>query len=531
MYSTKTINSEAILSPKFSENDIEILKHYFEINKRYNEKINKELSRALSEHHLWGPLLKMQTPEQQKAQNERSLELQRAAIYEGKWEEYTQDLISQGITYARMNVSYSDWYDIIKMYKNYILPYIKKDFAHSVEEAVAFIDGLNKFIDYAMFAIAEAYFKEKNNIIRANEERFRAIFENSADHIFLLDKEARIQMVNHISIDFKPEDVIGKSIYDFQPAESLENVKKAIGGVFENRKPSRYETSRIDKGNKFYYASSVSPILDSDGTVNAAIIISRDVTRQKKAEEEIRELNLHLEKKVIERTEELYNINKELESFSYSISHDLRSPLRAISGFAQILVEDYSDTLSNEAKDSMSEIIHNANRMGQLIDDLLEFSRLGKQEVIKGSLNMNEMVASVIDELMSYEKKDRKIKFNVANLGNARGDRTMLKQAMMNIISNALKYTAKKEKSVIEIGFYKEDGNNVYYVKDNGAGFEMAFYKKLFGVFQRLHSSTEFGGTGVGLAIVQRVITKHGGKVWAEGKVGEGATFYVELPG
>jgi light-regulated signal transduction histidine kinase (bacteriophytochrome) len=265
--------------------------------------------------------------------------------------------------------------------------------------------------------------------------------------------------------------------------------------------------------------------------VNAAIIISRDVTRQKKAEEEIRELNLHLEKKVIERTEELYNINKELESFSYSISHDLRSPLRAISGFAQILVEDYSDTLSNEAKDSMSEIIHNANRMGQLIDDLLEFSRLGKQEVIKGSLNMNEMVASVIDELMSYEKKDRKIKFNVANLGNARGDRTMLKQAMMNIISNALKYTAKKEKSVIEIGFYKEDGNNVYYVKDNGAGFEMAFYKKLFGVFQRLHSSTEFGGTGVGLAIVQRVITKHGGKVWAEGKVGEGATFYVELPG
>lgn len=259
------------------------------------------------------------------------------------------------------------------------------------------------------------------------------------------------------------------------------------------------------------------------------MVISRDVSIQKRAEAEVKALNADLEKKVNERTEELKNTNKELESFSYSVSHDLRTPLRAINSFTQILIEDYADQMDNDARDAMNEIVENATRMGQLIDDLLEFSRLGKQEVTKRSLDMNELVGSIITELKSQEE-DRIIEFNIKFLEKAKADRGMLKQVMTNMISNAIKYSRKKNQSVIEIGSYKDSDDHVYYIKDNGAGFDMAYYDKLFGVFQRLHSSSEFEGTGVGLAIVQRIVAKHAGKVWAEGKVGEGATFYVSLP-
>jgi PAS domain S-box-containing protein len=518
-----------LFSPKFTESDIEILKQYFEINKRYLTKINVELMAVLSDHPLWGPLLKMQTPEQQKQQNERAQELQRAAIYEGKWDEYNNDLITQGITYARMNVSYADWYEIIKIYKVYLIPHLKKDFADSAEEAITYLDGLSKFTDYAMYAIAEAYFQEKNNIIKANEERFRAIFENSTDNISLIDKNAVVSMINHVSSRFKNEDVIGKSLLDFQSKENAEIMGKAINSVFENKTPALFDTFHTNDGKESYYSSSVSPIFSDDREVNSAVIISRDVSKQKMIEAEIKELNASLEKKVDERTEALKKANIEMESFSYSISHDLRAPLRAINGFSQILVDDHSDLMNGDVKELMNKIIANAKKMGQLIDDLLEFSRLGKQEIAKGLLDMNGLVRSIIRELETREQ-GRKIELNVKQLANADGDRGMLKQVMMNLISNAYKYSSKNKVSVIEIGCYKEGSDHVYYVKDNGAGFDMAYYSKLFRVFSRLHSVNEFEGTGVGLAIVHRIVAKHGGKVWAEGKVGEGATFYVSLP-
>jgi PAS domain S-box-containing protein len=525
----KITNSESIVSPGFTESDIETLKKYFEFNKKYYDQINDELTPVLESHPLWGPLLKMQTPEQRKQQSERSLEIQRAAIYDGKWEEYTKDLMTQGIIYARMNVNYSDWYGLIKMFKDYLLPYIKNDFESSTESIVTYLDGLSKFTDFAMYGIAEAYFTEKNNIIKANEERFRAIFENSADHIYMVDKNATISMINHVSSGMNKEAIIGRSIFDFQSEGNAELVKTAINTVFEKKEPSVFETSHVYEGNKRYYSSSVSPIFGEGGIVEAAVVISRDVTRWKSAEAEIKELNTNLEKKVNERTQELEETNKELESFSYSISHDLRSPLRAINGFTQILLEDYSDVMDEDAKDVMNDIIHNAKRMGELIDDLLEFSRLGKQGLTKGNQNMSELVRIVIGELKVLEK-GREVEFDVKPLEMVKGDRMMLKQVMVNLVSNALKYSSKKQKSVIEIGCYKENGSQIYFVKDNGVGFDMAYYDKLFGVFQRLHSQGEFEGTGVGLAIVQRIIAKHGGKVWAEGKVNEGATFYISLP-
>ncbi|MBA3284648.1 MAG: GHKL domain-containing protein, partial [Nitrosopumilus sp.] len=226
---------------------------------------------------------------------------------------------------------------------------------------------------------------------------------------------------------------------------------------------------------------------------------------------------------------ELEAVNKELESFSYSVSHDLRAPLRAINGFTRILLEDYLEQLDDEAKEILEEIISNSNKMGQLIDNLLGFSRIGKQHVSMVDVNIKEMVDSVVAEQKHIEPT-RIIKLTIKKLENIRGDRNMLKQVFINLISNAFKYTGKKKKAIIEIGSHYEKEECIYYVKDNGAGFDMQYADKLFGVFQRLHSSNEFEGTGVGLAIIHKIISKHGGKVWAEGKVGEGACFYISLP-
>ncbi|MEO6316458.1 MAG: ATP-binding protein [Chitinophagaceae bacterium] len=259
----------------------------------------------------------------------------------------------------------------------------------------------------------------------------------------------------------------------------------------------------------------------------AELLIANDGLKMAKFH--IHELNIGLEQKVIERTAQLEAVNKELESFSYSVSHDLRAPLRAINGFTQILREDYVEKLDAAAGEIMEEIVNNAMRMGQLIDNLLEFSQIGKQNVSMVMVGMKEMLDSIIKDLRLAEPA-RNFKITLKNLENLRADKNMLKQVFINLVSNAFKYTGKKLEPEVEIGAYSDDKYCTYYVKDNGAGFDMRYYDKLFGVFQRLHSNSEFEGTGVGLAIIQRIVNKHGGKVWAEGKVDEGACFFISLP-
>lgn len=247
-----------------------------------------------------------------------------------------------------------------------------------------------------------------------------------------------------------------------------------------------------------------------------------------KQNQEIQLFNQKLEQNIVDRTSELEVANKELEAFSYSVSHDLRAPLRSIDGYSRVLIEDYGDKFDSEGKRTLHIIIKNAIRMGQLIDDLLAFSRIGKQSLRKVNLDMSTIALTVATELKDQQRQE--VELNIKSMLGVQGDSSMLKQVLTNLISNALKYSMKKEKPVVEIGSYAENGHHIYYVKDNGAGFDMRYYDKLFGVFQRLHSANEFEGTGVGLALVQRIITKHGGKVWAEGKVNEGATFYFSLP-
>jgi signal transduction histidine kinase len=249
----------------------------------------------------------------------------------------------------------------------------------------------------------------------------------------------------------------------------------------------------------------------------------------KDAKSQIVDLNVGLEQKIIERTSQLEAANKELESFSYSVSHDLRSPLRAINGFTQVLAEDYADKFDEDGRIVMAEIIANSKRMGELIDNLLEFSHIGKQKLSIANINMKDLVDTVVRELQQQETH-RVINVSVRPLTDSKGDRNLIKQVLINLISNAFKYTGKETVAQVEIGSYTKDDQEIYYVKDNGVGFDMRYYEKLFGVFQRLHSNNEFEGTGVGLAIIHRVIAKHAGVVWAEAKVDEGACFYFSLP-
>ena len=237
-----------------------------------------------------------------------------------------------------------------------------------------------------------------------------------------------------------------------------------------------------------------------------------------------------LNKNLKDKNEELKHINQELESFSYSVSHDLRAPLRSINGFSEILRKNYEEQLDDNGKRYLVTIRDNALRMGELIDCLLNFSRLGRKELNKTDVDMNMLVDDVIKEL-DIEKKET-LNYQVDDLQKVKGDVLLLKQVLLNLVSNAVKYSAKNKKPVVKIGNMKHKTHGlVYYVKDNGAGFDMKYNDKLFGVFQRLHSDNEFEGIGIGLAIVKRIIARHGGHIWAEAEVDKGATFYFSLPG
>jgi signal transduction histidine kinase len=252
--------------------------------------------------------------------------------------------------------------------------------------------------------------------------------------------------------------------------------------------------------------------------------------RMRAAFKETNDLRTELEERVVERTAQLEAANKELEAFSYSVSHDLRTPLRAIDGFSQALVEDYGPQLPEEGRRYLRTIREGAQRMGALIDDLLTFSRLSRQPVKKQLIDTTDLVQATLEELDS-QRQGRQIDVQIGDLPACEGDPMLLKQVWINLLANAMKYTRKRDSAIIEIGCTRQRDEAVYFVRDNGTGFDMRYADKLFGVFQRLHRVEEYEGTGVGLAIVQRIIHRHGGRVWADAAVDRGATFYFTIEG
>jgi two-component system, sensor histidine kinase and response regulator len=243
----------------------------------------------------------------------------------------------------------------------------------------------------------------------------------------------------------------------------------------------------------------------------------------------LRRLNKELERRILERTRELEVANRDLEAFSYSVSHDLHAPLRGIRGLCDMLIDECGPDIPAKADALLKDIQAGAARMGQLIEDLLTFARSGRASLNVAEISMNDLVREILGELKS-EHQQRCIELELQDLPSCCADPALLKQVLVNLLSNAFKFTSGRDVTRIELGSYEVDGQQVYFVKDNGAGFDMKFAAKLFGVFQRLHSQSEFMGTGVGLSIVQRIVERHGGKVWAEGRPAEGATFYFALP-
>jgi light-regulated signal transduction histidine kinase (bacteriophytochrome) len=297
----------------------------------------------------------------------------------------------------------------------------------------------------------------------------------------------------------------------------LQNV---IGEVFETQKT---KTVELRCGGRVFLFS-IAPAPDNE-YVN---LYARDVTALFLAQNEIRLLNVELEQRVIQRTAQLEAANKELETFSYSVSHDLRAPLRGIDGWSMALLEDYGDLLDEQGKTYIHRVRFETQRMGHLIDDLLQFSRLTRVEMRKEQVNLSSMARYVATRLQESEPQ-RRVKFKIQKGLSARCDAHLLEVALTNLLDNAFKFTGKTPQARIEFGQTEIKGQRTFFVRDNGAGFDMAFSKKLFGVFQRLHNASEFPGTGVGLATVQRIFHRHGGRVWAESAIDQGATFYFTL--
>ena len=364
--------------------------------------------------------------------------------------------------------------------------------------------------------------KRAHQALRESEARFRSLTELSSDWYWEQDREFRFTAWSRgffEKIGLAPADSLGKRRWELPVLGVREEQWVEHRALLARQLPFRDFEYRVRTAHgDRWISTSGEPLFDGNGRFSGYLGVGRDVTGRKEAEEQIRRLNEELEYRVLNRTAELHAAMKELEAFTYTVSHDLRAPLRAMDGFSRILKDEFGPLLPREGARYIERVRENAQRMGKLIDDLLSFSRSARQPFKKGFIDMSEMVRQVIEELTAGGVKPD---VELGTLPPCEGDAALMRQAWTNLVSNALKYSRTRRVPRIEIGF----ADNAYYVKDNGVGFDMQFADKLFGVFNRLHRAEDFEGTGVGLAIVRRVVLRHGGIVWANAALGKGATF------
>lgn len=524
------------LVPALSLKERQDILAYYNVYEKHSNEFSKKATEDLKNHPVFGKLISSIPKEVSEANNKMSLALQKDAILNDKWQPFIEYQMIQGISYAKMGLDFKSWFEVISMVRNYLNPYLINEYGTG-EKFISAVNGMNTFMDIAMGIIGEAYLQEKKQIIKEDAEKIKKLNheleQKVADRTIQLEntisqlEEYKYFFINNndfaciantdgffVTINPQFEKVLGYSkeellesqflifIHPDDIAATLEEVEKLKSGALTLNFVNRY---RKKDGNYIWMEWSTYPDVVSGKLYG----IARDITERKKFEEQ------------------LLSVNNELEAFTYSVSHDLRAPLRAVNGYAEMLNEDFGSKLDEEGKRIIDNISYNATKMGTLIDELLAFSRLGRKEVNRKFIDMNELAEGVLSEVNKAHPNLAKI--NIKKLHPVKADYGLLHQVMYNLISNAIKYSSKKQLSVIDISSEDNGDEIVYSVKDNGAGFDMKYSDKLFGVFQRLHSQEEFEGTGVGLAIVQRVIAKHNGRVWAEGKVNNGATFNFSL--
>ena len=379
--------------------------------------------------------------------------------------------------------------------------------------------------------------KKSEMALSESRQRYREVFETTSNNIFLFDVtndgrflSYRFNPVSEEVVGLKSADVVGWTLEQLFPPD----VARAVTADFQR---CVAQGSRIDyeeiitavRGKRYHFHTTLIPLKNDEGRVYRLVGVSHDITERKEAEASLRRSRDELEARVQERTAELRRANQELKAFSYSVSHDLRGPLRRVAGFTEILISNHAHDLSGEARELLIMTRDSALQMNEMIDALSRLSRIERQPLAPRPVNLTALVRETLTELQE-EQRDRNMDIRVADLPDCMGDPAMLRQVLVNLLSNAMKYTRDRPVAVIEIGFKTEGGETVYYVRDNGAGFDMRYAGKLFGVFQRLHSTEEFSGTGVGLSIVRRILHRQGGRIWAEAAVDKGATFYFTLP-
>ena len=366
--------------------------------------------------------------------------------------------------------------------------------------------------------------------LRRSRNLLNAVIEASRDAIYVKDTRGRYLLFNtsaSLATGRSADEVLGRDDAELFPSDADGLIVSDWSAEIAGATLVSEDALTTANGDRRIFSSTKGPLFDENGRVFATFGISRDVTEQKKWETQIRELNGVLEARVHERTVELETALREQETFSYSVSHDLRSPLRAINGYLAIVMEDFADYLPPEALPFLNRSRVASATMGKLIDDILDLARVGRTELVKKTVDLSELARLVFAELQEMEP-EREVEFTVSEGLTARGDKVLLKQALENLLSNAWKYSSREKKLLLTVGETVVKGHRTFFVKDNGIGFDMQYHDKIFGVFQRLHR-TDYGGNGIGLATVLRIFERHGGSIWAEGKVGEGATFFFKF--
>ncbi|MBN1471939.1 MAG: response regulator [Syntrophaceae bacterium] len=374
--------------------------------------------------------------------------------------------------------------------------------------------------------------EEANKTIKQSEEKYRGLIETTGTGFVIIDQKGGVLDANGEYVRLAGckslEQIIGKNIIEWTAEHDRVRNTAEIKRCFEQGFVRNVEIDYVDN-EKF-----ITPVEINAATIRTTkgiviMMLCRDITDRKKTENEIRQINESLERRVRERTSELEASNKEMEAFAYSVSHDLRAPLRAIDNFSQIILEDYKDKLDTQIKDYLNKIIAASKRMAQLIDDILILSRIKRVSINIQKVNLSQMVRSTLENFQISEP-GRCVKLMIADNLQAAADQRLMQIVMENLLGNAWKFTGKLEKAEIEFGTGENVNGKYFFIRDNGTGFDMAYVDKLFIPFQRLHSSNEYPGTGVGLSIVRTIMNRHGGTIWAEAQQDKGATFYFTLP-